>query len=121
MSDKLASTDEAILVRVGQVGKALDRLEARLHNHQMLLRSIQRSLALGGRDWTKTSTDAWLWGIFLGWPEDGEGDSTLTLSEVAEKHGWTPEAVATLKSMHASMINFINNEIFLPGEHHTHI
>jgi len=55
---------------------------------------MRNLMATNSRDWSTDRSDAWLYGIVLGW---GHGEA---MAELAEQHGWAPEDVRRLKSLH---------------------
>ncbi len=60
------------------------------------LDEARAAMAFHPRDWAADHRDAWVWGIVVGWGDEG-------LGEVAAKHGWSAEKVARLRALHAEM------------------
>ena len=50
--------------------------------------SLRNTLVFDVRDWARNSSDAWIYGIIVGWDN--------ALAEVAKKHGWPPQSVERL-------------------------
>jgi len=72
--------------------------------------SLGRVLATSSRDWGTYRVDAWLWAVLCGWDceeqhEHGEtcGGSWEAMREMADKHGWSEETVARLRSYRAAV------------------
>lgn len=60
-----------------------------------VIQAMRDVMALGHRDWGFHESEAWLYGIVVGW-----GDA---LPAVAERHGWTPTTCARLVALRASV------------------
>lgn len=54
--------------------------------------SIKITMATDPRDWSLNASDAWLWGVVLGWGP--------AVAHVAALHGWTAADVARLNALH---------------------
>jgi hypothetical protein len=63
------------------------------------LTNAHGTMALSSQDWGAASDFAWLYGIIVGW-SDGEGDA---LPDLAERFGWSDEAVDRLRRMRAAV------------------
>ncbi len=61
------------------------------------LESISIAMATWSGDWSTDPRLAWIYGIVNGW-DDNDGDA---MAEMSKLHGWTPEAVARLRRLHA--------------------
>lgn len=59
--------------------------------------SLHNLLVFNARDWGASETDAWLWGVIVGW--DGP-----SMKELATRHRWSEETVARLRSLRAAYI-----------------
>lgn len=59
-----------------------------------LASSVYSIMATDPRDWSVNPVDAWLYGIFVGWPD-------AALKEVATKHKWSGETLARLQNLNA--------------------
>jgi hypothetical protein len=59
------------------------------------LESVKRSIAFDVQDWSTDKRLAWIYGIIMGW-----GDAS---DEVARKHRWTAEDVATMQRHRAAI------------------
>lgn len=59
------------------------------------LESVKRSIAFDVQDWSTDKRLAWIYGIIMGW-----GDAS---DEVARKHRWTAEDVATMQRHRAAL------------------
>lgn len=57
--------------------------------------SVETAFATDPRDWSINATDAWLWGIVLGWDRGA-------MVEVAARHRWSAEDVTRLHALHAA-------------------
>jgi hypothetical protein len=91
--------------RMDQMQRTIQSLTVRLGEARDALESCRDTMCFGSRDWSLNSRDAWLYGLIVGWsnkddPDDPDADA---MSELVEKHGWSPEAVARLKRLHASL------------------
>ena len=73
------------------------------------LTSARNTMTMSSRDWSTARDFAWLYGLLVGWDDDpdevasgdtAEGDA---LGRMAERFGWTDEAVARLTRMRASI------------------
>ena len=56
--------------------------------------SLRNAIAFSSRDWSKDPTDAWVYGVLVGW-----GDA---LPEVAASMGWNDAAVTRLRLLRAT-------------------
>ena len=69
--------------------------------------SIADTIAFSSRDWGIDPRDAWVYGIAVGWKEEGAqpfpGDNDA-MTELAEMHGWTPKTVARLRRLRAAYV-----------------
>ena len=68
------------------------------------LKSITSRITTSARDFSDYGTDAWVYGIAVGWEceEDHDHDDicggTAALDEVAARHGWDEAAVTRLRA-----------------------
>ena len=60
------------------------------------LESAARSMTTCAQDWSADEHMAWLYGIVVGWDDDGD---IAAMKELAAKFGWTPETVARLRRL----------------------
>lgn len=71
------------------------------------LDSAHTRIALDGRDWGSCDTDAWLYGIFVGWDDDPSGGDVdqngSVLDAIATRFGWSAETVARLRMLRAGV------------------
>ena len=69
------------------------------------LQTVTSRMATNVRDWSDTETDAFLYGVLVGWDceEQHEHDEVMccvdALDEVAGRYGWPEEQAATLREM----------------------
>lgn len=77
------------------------------------LGSAHSRMAFDSRDWARTDTDAWLYGIFVGWseqpdddPSGGDVDQGSALEEVAARHRWDAATVERLQMLRAAVRAF---------------
>lgn len=62
-------------------------------------------LAFASNDWGASRATAWIYGIVLGWdPDPEDDDEESAIPELAERWGWTPDAVAELRRLHNEFI-----------------
>ena len=64
------------------------------------LEALKTTLAFAVDDWGDSRAKAWVYGIVLGWGEEGEDDDAHP--ELAERHGWDAGAVARLRRLHSA-------------------
>lgn len=62
------------------------------------LDALNRAFVTNARDWGANRTEAWLWGIVVGWDNDGDDGS---IAELAARFGWNRAAVAQLRAERA--------------------
>jgi hypothetical protein len=62
-----------------------------------MLHLVGRIVATSSRDWAQHASDAWLYGLLVGWDQDG-------LEEVAQRFGWTERGVAKLLAQREAII-----------------
>ncbi len=63
-----------------------------------MLQGLDRLLTTSSRDWGEYRVDAWLWAVICGWDcEETEHNGSCvhgSMEEMAQRHGWSPDAVA---------------------------
>lgn len=64
------------------------------------LDAIHLAVTISSRDWSIHHRDAWLYGVVAGWDDEHPDDDAMP--EVAERHGWDAEMVATIRFHHAA-------------------
>jgi len=66
------------------------------------IEALRDACAHTAKDMTEDRTDAWIYGIVLGWDDDPDQPSSgiNVLDEVADQHGWTPEQRDRLRRLH---------------------
>ena len=75
---------------------------------------LQRLLATSSKDWGACREDAWLWAVLVGWDceEDHEHDDLCddggAMQEIAERYGWSPEAVAKARRYRAAIRSILD-------------
>jgi regulator of replication initiation timing len=62
------------------------------------LDALNRVFVTNSRDWGANRTEAWLWGVVVGWDNDGGNEA---LEHLATKFGWNRAAVAQLRTERA--------------------
>lgn len=72
------------------------------------LESISSTIAFDSRDWSTDKNDAWIYGIVLGWADEGESEDAL--NDVAETHRWTPDTVDRLKRLRKAWLRILKTE-----------
>ena len=72
------------------------------HPLKEVFEAAERTIALSSRDWSKSRGDAWLYGIFVGWPNDA-------LAEIAQEHDWAPTEVERLVKMRQAVVTFLKS------------
>ncbi len=58
--------------------------------------SARNTMAYSSRDWGQSSSDAWLWGILVGWDREA-------MASLAEKFGWDHDKVERLGLLRAAV------------------
>lgn len=90
----------------------LAEVDARVLGVREALKMLDQLLAFSSRDWSQSDVDARLYAVLCGWDcEDGEcsnpgnpqHDHTVAMTEIAQRFGWTPEVVARLRELRASV------------------
>jgi hypothetical protein len=75
------------------------------------LESLRGMIAGHGRDWGRSASDAWVYGILVGWNDgdrpDDEPDAWTTL---AQRHGWSRGTVAQLQRLHQAVTHALAGE-----------
>lgn len=61
------------------------------------LESLHDCMIGSALDWAAASRDAWMYGIVVGWGDEG------ALEEVAKAHDWSEQSVERLKKLRASV------------------
>jgi hypothetical protein len=103
------TTDAAMSVAEPAIRKAWERAEqaeAKVASVQEALKSAGNALATAPDDWGHTRGMSWMWGLFCGWDckENHEHDDCGdAMGEQAERHRWTPEVVARLRSLRSAV------------------
>lgn len=64
--------------------------------------ALRSAFAFDSRDWSADRSDAWLWGIVMGYDADPDDpdDTDGAWSAVAARHGWDAETIARLRILH---------------------
>ncbi len=57
------------------------------------IESLRSAIAFDPRDWSVDSTDAWIYGVIVGWDD--------AISVLASQHRWTAETVERLRILHS--------------------
>ena len=64
--------------------------------------SLHQLMVFNARDWAANKTDAWLWGVVVGWDQN-------SLDELAPRFGWSPDHVLRLQRLHADFISRVQS------------
>lgn len=108
----VALEDHAIALATAARRAALAEIDARALGVRGALRMLDQLLAFSSRDWSQSDVDARLYAVLCGWDcEDGEcsnpgnpkHDHAVAMTEIAQRFGWTPEVVARLRELRASV------------------
>ena len=59
------------------------------------LESLRRTIIFSPKDWSQDKSDAWIYGVIIGWDDD-------TLNELSSKFGWSSE--------HSNRLKLLNNK-----------
>ena len=65
------------------------------------LEALDTTLAFSVNDWGASRAMSWVWGIVCGWDNE-DGTPGEAMAEQAQRHGWSDEAVARLRRLHAA-------------------
>ena len=65
--------------------------------------SLHDTMVFDPRDWSLITSDAWLYGIIVGW-------SAEALMVVAKEHLWSNEACERLQQFHLDYVNRCKHE-----------
>jgi hypothetical protein len=82
---------EAAHRHIDEFRERAERAEAEVSRLRGLLDHARRMMARSPLDWSVDHRDAWLWGVVVGWDD-------ASIAELAPKHGWSEENVATLRA-----------------------
>ena len=67
--------------------------------------SLHDTIVFSSADWGEARDLAWMYGIVVGWGADeSEPEEESALSHLAEKFGWSPQAVQRLERLHAAFL-----------------
>lgn len=62
--------------------------------------SLHAAVVTSPRDWSVSQSDAWIYGIVVGWDHD-------TMIEISSKFGWTVEVTQRLADIHQAMAELL--------------
>lgn len=103
LARQLATCDKAFASATLRAARA----EAAVATFAAIFEGFGRLLATSSRDWGSYRVDAWLYAVVLGWDceETEHGDTCIhgVLEEMAQAHGWSPEAVAKARRYRATV------------------
>ena len=64
------------------------------------LESLYRLMVHNSRDWGQERSDAWLYGVVVGWDDPEDDPKGEAMTELARAHGWDEIEVARLRMLH---------------------
>ncbi|MFI0822253.1 hypothetical protein ACH4TX_42230 [Streptomyces sp. NPDC021098] len=82
-----------------------------------MFEGLESLLATSSKDWGACREDAWLWAVLVGWDceEDHEHNATCddggAMQEIAERYGWSPEAVAKARRYRAAVRAVLDGQV----------
>jgi hypothetical protein len=78
-----------------------------------VLAKLRQHVAMSSADWSQSKSDAWIYGVIVGWdlkPEDDPKFDGSAMPDIARRHNLTNEQVAELRRLHDEFEALLSRE-----------
>lgn len=78
-----------------------------------VLTELRHRVSMSSADWSQSKSDAWLYGVIVGWdlkPDDDPEHDESAMTDIAARHDLTDAQVAELRRLHDEFEALLHRE-----------